>query len=240
MAETQKRKRKGPARKVGILTSKGGSGKTMISLNMAACLASAGYQVLLVDHDREGSLNDFFTTREALGKPDLPNLEFVYHPKDDLHLILDSETNAELLNKYDFVFVDGAPGADTSHLRSEVGAVDMILIPIQPAMSELKRARSLIDLINQAKADGHQIDTYFLPSRIIEGTRIAKGFLDALDNEEGIERLSEEIGTWNRVAYPESMSNYQTVAEWQPKGKAANEIAAISRTVFNILTKKRK
>lgn len=235
MAGIPKRKRKGPAKKVGFLTSKGGSGKTMLSLNTAACLASAGYQILLVDHDREGSLNDFFTTREDLGKPDLENLEFVYHPKDDLHLILN---NADLLEKYDFIFVDGAPGADSNHLRSEVTSVDVILIPIQPAMSELVRARKLIDLINEAKAEGNKIDTYFLPSRVIEGTRIAKGFIDALDNEDGIDRI--KVGTWNRVAYPESMSNYQTVAEWEPKSKAASEIAAISKTVFNLLTTTKK
>jgi cellulose biosynthesis protein BcsQ len=51
---------------ISVLNLKGGVGKTTITANLAAAMASAGYRVLMVDLDLQGSLSSLFVNESVL------------------------------------------------------------------------------------------------------------------------------------------------------------------------------
>ena len=71
---------------IGVLSQKGGVGKTTVALNLAAAIATSGSRVLVVDADPQGSALAWSSAREAeplfpvvgMAKPtlhrELPNL----------------------------------------------------------------------------------------------------------------------------------------------------------------------
>ena len=102
-------------RVISFLNSKGGSGKTTLSTNLARAYAQSSSQVLLVDSDPQGSARDWHAAREnnpiplvALDRPNaLKNL-------------------ASVGAGYDVVLVDGA-----AKLSQMISAA--VIIPVQPS-----------------------------------------------------------------------------------------------------------
>lgn len=54
---------------ISILNQKGGVGKTMLSINLAAALKVLNHSVLLVDADPQGSSLDWAAAREPTAPP---------------------------------------------------------------------------------------------------------------------------------------------------------------------------
>jgi chromosome partitioning protein len=50
---------------IAIANQKGGVGKTPTTVNVAFALARAGYNILLVDFDPQGSLSEYFLAEQA-------------------------------------------------------------------------------------------------------------------------------------------------------------------------------
>lgn len=125
-------------RVISFLNSKGGSGKTTLSTNLARAYAQSSSQVLLVDSDPQGSARDWHAAREnnpiplvALDRPNaLKNL-------------------ASVGAGYDVVLVDGA-----AKLSQMISAA--VIIPVQPSPYDIWSISDLVDLIRarQEIADG--------------------------------------------------------------------------------------
>ena len=61
-------------KKIAICATKGGVGKTTLTANLGAIIASSGYRVLLVDADPQPSLSSFYQLAESSGKTGLTEL----------------------------------------------------------------------------------------------------------------------------------------------------------------------
>ncbi len=72
-----------------IANRKGGIGKTNVSFNLAGVLAEAGFRILVVDMDEQGSLTSILTGQKSL-KPGIWNIlyDFIDEDKDDGERIL--------------------------------------------------------------------------------------------------------------------------------------------------------
>ncbi len=126
-------------RKIAVALTKGGVGKTTTAVNLAAGLALAGRQVLLIDADTQGQAGKSLGVQPAAGLNEVvageASLEQVIAPaRDNLSLLAGSKslaglkrliarrdygaerTLAEALEpldgRYDYVIVDTAPGWD--------------------------------------------------------------------------------------------------------------------------------
>jgi chromosome partitioning protein len=144
------------ARIIGVTLSKGGVGKTTTAVNLAAGLALAGFEVLLIDTDTQGQasfslgvhpkggLTELVTeelsadeaivkVRERLdllaGGKSLAGLKRIIDRKDFGGELTLAETIKPLEGRYDFIIVDTSPGWDPLTINV-LFMVREILVPV--------------------------------------------------------------------------------------------------------------
>lgn len=157
-------------RKIAVALSKGGVGKTTTAANLAAGLARAGQQVLLVDLDTQGQLAKALGLQPAMGlaevvmetlRPEqgvttaregidllaggrsLAGLKRVIARKDFGGERTLAEALAPLEGRYDLVVVDTAPAWDTLTVNA-LFYVDEVLIPVS---LEVMALQGLIEFV---------------------------------------------------------------------------------------------
>ncbi|MEM0333718.1 MAG: P-loop NTPase [Candidatus Aenigmatarchaeota archaeon] len=139
---------------VSILSGKGGTGKTTVSINLSLALKKLGYKVILLDgnvsmphlstylgiNSYKYSLNDFLSgkdfDREAfvnyngikvlISSPNLEDLSGI-----DLKRMKKIVDNIKNLEKPDFIIIDGPPGLGREVI-SVIEVSDEIIIVVQP------------------------------------------------------------------------------------------------------------
>lgn len=152
-----------PSNRIIITGATPGIGKSFVSVNFAALLASAGKRVLLVDADlRKGHLNQYFGTSRAKGLSELiagsigiseavrptllPNLDLITTgvlPPNPAELMM-SATFAAVLEQlstgYDLVIIDTPPvlvAADTPAIAAHAGTLLLVARAGETQMGEL-------------------------------------------------------------------------------------------------------
>lgn len=140
-----------------------GVGKSFVSSNLSAVLASAGKRVLLIDADlRKGHLNQYFglnrdgglselvagmlTEDQAIKREVLPNLDFLPTgtlPPNPAELVISgafARLMETLSTKYDLVVIDSAPvlvAADTLSIASHAGTLLLVVRAEQTSIGDL-------------------------------------------------------------------------------------------------------
>jgi chromosome partitioning protein len=125
--------------RLGVVNLKGGTGKTVTAIHLAAALAGHG-RTFLVDADPQGSA---LSWSEEAGE--LP-FAVVGLPVRDLHRRL-----GQLLPGVVNAVIDTPPG-DRAIVRSAIAAVDIVVVPISPSIMDLDRLRPTLDLIAEVDA----------------------------------------------------------------------------------------
>lgn len=208
---------------IAILNSKGGTGKTTLTTNLAGSLHRQGFSVLVVDSDPQGTARDWHNAQPE--DADLPAVVGIDRPT--LH-----KDVPRIAKPYDFVLIDGAAKLEDMS-ASALKAADVVLIPVQPSGYDLWAVSDLVSLIHarQEVTEGKPLAA-FIVSRQIQGTHLAQEINDAV---EAFELPVFEARTTQRVAYTEAGQSGLTVLDLEPDGKAAKEIDAITRELLGKL-----
>lgn len=129
---------------VSIWNPKGGQGKSMLALNLAAAATHMGLKALVIDQDQQGTVSSYFSAG---------NLPFVVLSKAP-----------EKRPDADIVFID--------HQASdwEVPTTQLLLIPVKPARDQYS---TYIDAYARAQARGKQIITVVTDSQGHRASEVA-------------------------------------------------------------------
>ena len=165
---------------VAITNQKGGVGKTTTAVNLSSCVAALGRRVLLIDLDPQGNSTSGFgiskrgisgsvydllcgekKASEALVKTAyrvdvIPSnlsltgagLELVDVPRRESRL---REAIADVVDRYDFLFIDCPPSLDLLTLNG-LCAADTVLIPMQCEFFALEGLSELMSTVRNTKA----------------------------------------------------------------------------------------
>lgn len=205
---------------IGVLSQKGGVGKTTIAINTAATLAMRGRRVLLVDADPQGSSLAWSSAREVD-----PLFPVVGMAKPSLHRDLPA-----IAKDYEYVVIDGAPRVNELG-RSAILASDTILIPVQPSPYDVWAAALTVQLIREAQQFRERLTAAFVINRKIVNTAIGRDVASALDHFE-LPVLPGHL--CQRVVYAESASQGLSVPELAPQSEAAREVAALVASLAQV------
>jgi len=200
---------------VGVLSEKGGSGKTTIATNLATAFHLDGAETLLVDADPQGTARDWGAASDA----DTPVVAGVDRPSLD-------EDVPRLGSRFDLVVIDGAPRLHEV-LVSAVQASDLVLVPVRPSAADIWSAETIIEACR-----AYGVPARFVVSAQIVGTALAGSVQDALESFD-VPVLNARLS--QRVAFTEALGAGQSVLQYKPKGKAAGEVRALYDDVRQLL-----
>jgi chromosome partitioning protein len=124
-----------PSLCIALANQKGGTGKTTIAVNLAAGLLRRAPTVLL-DADPQGSARHW----ARMGGGDLPPV-IALDPRRSAEQVGEARRTAH------FVIIDCPPHLDSEALGSVLGAVDRILIPVQPSPPDLWASVAMIERV---------------------------------------------------------------------------------------------
>lgn len=209
---------------VGVLSQKGGVGKTTLSLNLASHYVSAGWRVLLVDADPQGSALAWSSARQAP-----PLFPVVGMAKPTLHRDLPT-----VAADYDMTIIDGAPRVNDL-ARAAILASDFVLIPVQPSPFDVWAADDTVRLVEEARQFKEGLGAAFAINRKIANTAIGRDVVKAFDDAP-FPVLPGSV--CQRVIFAECAGQGLTVRELLPHGDAAREIAALGDAIANLGARK--
>lgn len=128
---------------IGMVSQKGGPGKTTVTVNLAAELARRGADVMLVDADHGiASASNWVADRAE--NPALPVVHSIQKQGNVRAALIDLD------KRYDYVLVDVA-GRDSQEMRTAMTAAHLLVVPMRPSQLDLDTIPRLLELIEAGR-----------------------------------------------------------------------------------------
>jgi chromosome partitioning protein len=202
---------------IGLLSRKGGVGKTTLAVHLAVLAQQSGQRTLLIDLDPQRSAAAWWRAREA----ETPAL--VETQPAELRDILD----AARTDNVDLVVVDTRPSveADVAHVAT---LSDLVLIPTRPAIFDLRAILGTLDVVKGTARRSLLVLNACPPAR---GAGEASIVTDARRALMAFGVPVAPVAVTSRAAFVAAPVIGLTAGETEPESKAAKEICALWRIV---------
>lgn len=189
---------------ISLVTQKGGSGKTTLALNYAvAALAKKG-RVVILDMDAQGTAKKWYERRTAENPP------LVEVTTKDLEKAITGAKN----QKFDWVIID-TPGRDDAAQAAAIRAADFCVIPCRPSAADLEATPSTVETIKRLGKSYAFVLTQTPPrSYRIKEAQTGLSYLGTVCPSPVV----------LRNAFQDAQSMGLGVTEFEPDGRAANDI----------------
>ncbi|HRC60386.1 MAG TPA: AAA family ATPase [Candidatus Propionivibrio aalborgensis] len=191
-----------------FLSQKGGSGKTTLAVHIAVAAVESGEQVVLVDTDIQQSATVWSDARSE-SQPLVATASATE---------LDRVLMAARHDAMTLCIIDTAPHATPDAVRI-AQAVDLVVIPCRPTAFDIAAVGSAVDIVRAAAVPAVLVLSAcpFRAPEIAE-TRI-------LLAEHGLPLAP--VAITERRAFSRAIATGRAVTEFDPTGKAAEEIRAL-------------
>ena len=190
-----------------FVTQKGGAGKTTLAVNCAVAAEKKKKKVLILDLDPQASAEGWYQDRE-METPLLVRLESWSLP--------DAIAKAKTAG-FDYVMID-TPGRDEPSTTAAIRAADFCIIPCRPTPTDLKATPPTVATISTASA---KVAVF-----VADAGAAMRAGETVREAEVGLGMLGIvcPIRIVARTAYQDAHGSGLGVVEFEPEGKAAEEI----------------
>lgn len=204
-------------RTVAIVALKGGAGKSTLCTNLAVCGYLRGLRTALIDLDPQGTAERWGDLREQDG-PDV-----VAAKASNLGKLLKQAEEGGA----DLVLID-TPPTDTAEARLATRNADIVLIPSRPDLWDVLAIESTWGMTRDERK----------PAWVVLNACPAASPGMVRDALATLGSTSVEVSPWrigHRVAFGFAKNDGRGVAEYEPQGKAAEEMGALFDWTMNRL-----
>lgn len=194
---------------IAIVSQKGGSGKTTLSVNLAAAAEASGAVALIIDTDPQATATQWGAWRSDKA----PEVIDSAPPR------IQAKVDAAESQGATFIVIDTPPHADSAASRA-VEVADLVLIPCRPSAFDLAAIKTTISLVRLYGKPAVVVFTAgppHAPRMYEEVSELVRGF--------GIAPCPHILP--DRAVYRHASAAGASVLEFEPEGKAAAEITAI-------------
>lgn len=206
--------------------TKGGVGKTTLSLNIAIARAIAGKDVWLIDGDRQGTAQTAVSIRADAEH--LPGIACASYPDGQT---LRAQVQQQL-SKFDEIIID-AGGRDSTALRAALVLSDILLVPFQPRSYDVWALNDIASLVDEARSIRDGLRAYAILNCADPGD-------SAIDNTEAAAAVAEvpqfeylDTPIRRRKAFANAAGMGLSVLEIKPGDKKAkDELNALINALF--------
>ena len=193
-----------------IIGQKGGSGKTTTALGLAVEAVRNGRTVAVVDLDPQATAASWGDRREDKEAPAVISCQAAR-----LRPVLDA-AKAQGVN---LAIIDTA-GKSNEAAISAAKVADWVLMPIQPQMFDIETLQSVKEILALA---GNPTASVLINRAAVQGRRHE-------ETQEAAQAMGFKVAPvvlFQRTAHGDAGNIGLTAAEYEPKGKAAQEMAAL-------------
>jgi chromosome partitioning protein len=196
---------------IAVITQKGGSGKTTLSINLAAAAAEAGHTPLVIDCDMQASACKWADRREKDLAPHVIDAQ----PSRLAGAIKTAEEQG-----IDVIIIDTPPkSGEASAAAAKVA--DVVIIPFEPQILDLETIENTKDILQLAKNPPAIAVLNKVPPVGTRRQEDAAAFL----RQYGLAICAQSVS--RRAIFGDATAMGKSVIEAEPQGKAAQEIREV-------------
>jgi chromosome partitioning protein len=198
-------------RTIALINQKGGVGKTTVALHLAAAFWQHGHNTLILDLDPQASAAEWHDARST----EMPHVESIQPARLSKVVEHAREIATSIL------ILDTAPHAEATAIEA-ARCADLVLVPCQPSIMDLRAMRKTIDLLKLVK-----VATFAILNGVPAHGSVTDEAADMIATGLAMPVCPVRLG--DRVAYSRCLITGQTAQEFEPHGKAAREIEQLHR-----------
>jgi chromosome partitioning protein len=247
---------------IAISNRKGGTGKTTVSVNLAAELAALGRRVLLVDLDSQGhcavglgiktssgdaAVHRLFTDTDARLAEMVRDTAFAnlsLAPADQLfehgsgvrdpHRLSRALAEPEIADGFDVVIVDTPPSLDNL-LINALTAANWVLVPYVPHHLSFEGVRQLMRVLFKVMTrDNPRLKILgFLPTTAAEHIRQHRAVTSEVSRQFGAHRVL--AGIRNDIRLAEAFAAGKPVRHYSPRSRGAQDFADLAASLVPVI-----
>lgn len=214
------------ARRVALLSQKGGAGKTTMTMQLAAEFSRRGYAVAVADLDPQESANRWAQT----ASPNAPFPAQVQCFQGGVEAI--SEALDVFANGPDMVLIDCPPSIEHPHVAAALARAHVALVPVVPSPPDLWSARALERLVLQAMRNRAKLTGAIVVNRA-QRTALSSTVIGLLRE---FELPVLRVGLSQRNVFAQSAAIGGSVLDFGKNAEAAQqEVARVADALLRLL-----